>query len=46
MTQASESYAMNREPLTKAQVKCGEPANAPCPECGGKWLTQLDTKGE
>ena len=23
-------YNMNREPLTKAQVKCGEPANAPC----------------
>ncbi len=30
MTQASASYDMNREPLTKAQVKCGEPANAPC----------------
>ncbi len=21
-------------------------SNATCPKCGGKWLTQLDTKGE
>ena len=21
-------------------------SNATCPECGGKWLTQLDTTGE
>ncbi len=36
-------YNMNREPLTKAQVKCGEPANAPC--LGGVMIMSIMVNG-